>query len=296
MSMPIYSMASRTPSIADTAIASPKAAVPSAQVQFSRIRPHKSTRDQSRRRRIFGDRRLDILVLNAGVMLYSSIEGDDCTWQSHTGWRGMGSSCRGVMELATPLSYSRFSLSPPAHRLLEMRTSASSPSRARGTAPRRARLSDFKELHQACKHPFQERAPAPPRGNGHLLPLRAPQARRDHDQLLPRCVFGSARALDWTPELRLTDAPATGTTPDACTQLYAAAALEVEEKDFKESREPHALRAEHPLALAAPFSNQRSERTKTDSPSAKVPFADIVLSIEHIGATAFINVEEDAVG
>jgi hypothetical protein len=34
MSMPIYSMASRTPSIADTAIASLKAAVPSSQVEF----------------------------------------------------------------------------------------------------------------------------------------------------------------------------------------------------------------------------------------------------------------------
>ncbi|KAJ7796854.1 hypothetical protein B0H14DRAFT_3157774 [Mycena olivaceomarginata] len=71
---------------------------------------------------------------------------------------------------------------------------------------------------------LHERAPAPHRGDGHLLPLRAPGSPR------PR---------------------------PTSIALYATAALEVEEKDFKESRVAHALRTEHPLALVAPFSNQR---------------------------------------
>ncbi|KAJ7791258.1 hypothetical protein B0H14DRAFT_3890772 [Mycena olivaceomarginata] len=57
---------SRTPCTTDAAIASLKPSVSSAQIEFPRIRPDKSARDQDHCRGIFGERRLDILVLKGG--------------------------------------------------------------------------------------------------------------------------------------------------------------------------------------------------------------------------------------
>ncbi|KAJ7837069.1 hypothetical protein B0H14DRAFT_3870637 [Mycena olivaceomarginata] len=67
--------------------------------------------------------------------------------------------------------------------------------------------------------------PAPPRGNGHLLPLRAPQARCD--QRLPRHTSYLWLVPFSIPEKYVFLSPEQG----ARSQLYAATALEVEEKD-----------------------------------------------------------------